>query len=50
MRILVTGGMGLIGHNVVKKLLDRGHKVLIVDTMTNYGFIQGRNESSFCST
>jgi len=39
MRILVTGGMGLIGHNVVKKLLDRGHKVLIVDTMTNYGFI-----------
>jgi nucleoside-diphosphate-sugar epimerase len=38
MRILITGGLGLIGHNVVKRLKDN-HEVLIVDTMTNYGII-----------
>ena len=37
--ILVTGGMGLIGHNVVAKLLKKKHRVAIVDTMTNYGII-----------
>ena len=30
MKILVTGGAGFIGHNVVKKLQDQ-HKVTIVD-------------------
>lgn len=39
MNILVTGGLGLIGHNVVKKLEDLGHNVAIVDTRTNYGCI-----------
>lgn len=39
MRILVTGGMGLIGHNVVSRLEDLDHEVLIVDNMTNYGII-----------
>ena len=39
MKILVTGGMGLIGHNVVSRLEDLDHEVLIVDSMTNYGFI-----------
>lgn len=38
MRILITGGLGLIGHNVVKRLKDN-HDLLIVDTMTNYGII-----------
>jgi nucleoside-diphosphate-sugar epimerase len=38
MRILITGGLGLIGHNVVKRLKDN-HDILIVDTMTNYGII-----------
>lgn len=37
--ILVTGGMGFIGHNVVSKLEEKGHNVVIVDTMTNYGII-----------
>jgi nucleoside-diphosphate-sugar epimerase len=36
MNILVTGGMGLIGHNVVKRLQDQGHTVSIVDNKTNY--------------
>jgi UDP-glucose 4-epimerase len=39
MNILVTGGLGLIGHNVVKKLQDQGHIVSIVDIQTNYGII-----------
>lgn len=39
MNILVTGGLGLIGHNIVKRLQDQGHIVSIVDTKTNYGII-----------
>jgi len=39
MNILVTGGLGLIGHNVVKRLQDKGHLVSIMDTKTNYGII-----------
>jgi nucleoside-diphosphate-sugar epimerase len=37
--ILVTGGYGLIGHNVVKKLKELKHRVMVVDTETNYGII-----------
>ena len=37
--ILVTGGLGLIGHNVVKRLQDMGHIVSIMDIQTNYGII-----------
>lgn len=39
MKILVTGGLGLIGHNVVKKLECQGHDVIITDTKTNYDII-----------
>lgn len=38
-KLLVTGGLGLIGHNVVRRLLDQGHDVFIADTRTNYGLI-----------
>jgi nucleoside-diphosphate-sugar epimerase len=37
--ILVTGGLGLIGHNVVAQLEQQGHSVIITDTKTNYGII-----------
>jgi len=37
--ILVTGGLGLIGHNVVARLEKLGHNVIITDTRTNYGII-----------
>jgi nucleoside-diphosphate-sugar epimerase len=37
MRILVTGGAGLIGSSLIRKYLDRGHDVLAVDTFT-YGY------------
>ena len=39
MNILVTGGLGLIGHNVVARLQNLGHEVSIVDNKTNYGII-----------
>ncbi len=39
MKIVVTGGLGLIGHNVVCKLEALGHQVAITDTRTNYGII-----------
>ena len=39
MNILVTGGLGLIGHNVVKRLHAQGHQVSIIDIKTNYGII-----------
>ena len=39
MKILVTGGLGLIGHNVVAKLQKQRHSVVIADTRTTYGII-----------
>ena len=39
MRILVTGGLGLIGHNIVNKLESLGHEITIVDNKTSYGLI-----------
>lgn len=39
MNILVTGGLGLIGHNIVKKLKNQGHTVVVYDNCTNYGII-----------
>lgn len=38
-RILVTGGLGLIGHNVVARLEKLGHEVIVTDTRTTYGII-----------
>jgi len=38
-KFLVTGGHGLIGHNVVQRLQQRGESVSVVDTHTNYGII-----------
>ena len=37
--ILVTGGLGLIGHNVVQRLEALGHTVVITDIQTTYGLI-----------
>lgn len=35
--ILVTGGLGFIGHNVAKKLEALGHNIVVMDTSTNIG-------------
>jgi nucleoside-diphosphate-sugar epimerase len=39
MKVLVTGGLGLIGHNVVARLQDKEHDVSIFDNCTDYGII-----------
>lgn len=39
MNVLVTGGHGLIGHNVVARLQARGENVSVMDTHTTYGII-----------
>ena len=31
--ILVTGGAGMIGSNLVKRLREKGHRVLVVDNL-----------------
>jgi len=38
-KILVTGGLGLIGHNIVQRLEAQGHEVYITDIKTNYGLV-----------
>jgi nucleoside-diphosphate-sugar epimerase len=39
MKILVTGGLGFIGHNVVAELEAQGHTCVITDTQTTYGIV-----------
>jgi nucleoside-diphosphate-sugar epimerase len=39
MKILVTGGLGFIGHNVVAQLEALGHVCVVTDTQTTYGII-----------
>lgn len=39
MKILVTGGLGFIGHNVVALLEHQGHECIITDTQTDYGIV-----------
>ncbi len=35
MNVLVTGGAGFIGRWIVKKLLDDGHEVCVLDNLSN---------------
>ena len=39
MKVLVTGGLGFIGHNVVRQLESVHHEVRIIDNKTTYGVI-----------
>ena len=38
-KFLITGGHGLIGHNVVQRLQQCGDSVGVIDLQTNYGII-----------
>jgi UDP-glucose 4-epimerase len=39
MKILITGGLGFIGHNVVAELERQGHDCIVTDTQTTYGIV-----------
>ena len=39
MNILVTGGLGFIGHHVVKSLQKNNCNTIIVDNKTTYGVL-----------
>ena len=46
MNILITGGMGFIGHNVTRILEKFNHNVAIIDNKTDYGIIP-KNELDY---
>ena len=46
MKILVTGGLGFIGHNVVALLERLGHTCIVTDTQTTYGIVP-QNELAY---
>ena len=45
MRVLVTGGLGFIGTNLIKRLLNDGHNV---ESMDNYSTGKKENELDGC--
>jgi UDP-glucose 4-epimerase len=47
MRVLVTGGAGFIGSHLVDALLERGHRVSVLDNLTTGLRSQVPNEASF---
>ena len=40
MKCLVTGGAGFIGSNLVDKLIDEGHEVVIVDNLSTGKYVK----------
>ena len=43
-KILLTGGLGFIGHTIVRKLEDTEHTAVIVDNRSDYDGVVDRNE------
>lgn len=39
MRILITGGCGFIGTNLIPKLLDAGHEILVIDNLSHGTYV-----------
>ena len=47
MKILVTGGAGFIGSNLVDALIDKGHEVLVVDNLSTGSKDNINNKANF---
>ena len=45
--VLVTGGLGLIGHHVVSQLEEQGYDVVVTDTKTNYNGLIPNDELNY---
>ena len=48
MRILVTGGAGFIGSNLVRLLVGKGHEVLNLDKLTYAGNLESLDDLRMC--
>ncbi len=47
MNILVTGGIGFIGSNLVDRLIEEGHKVVVIDNLSTGEIENLHNEAKF---
>ncbi len=48
MKILVTGGAGFIGSNIVDELIEKKHKVVIVDNLATGNIKNVNKKAKFC--
>ena len=46
MNIVVTGGLGFVGTNLVKRLLADGHKIIVLDDYS-VGKVENQDANTF---
>ena len=45
MKILITGGAGFIGSNLVNHLVSSGHNITVIDSLVNQ--VHGKKQNSY---